>query len=78
MKPLHPQAMPVILDSPESQKLWLLEGDRDLLIPYTGKMISEQMHDTLEQLYPEENQPPKHKENVDLAGRTEEEQGSLF
>jgi|GEM_PF-1272170 putative SOS response-associated peptidase YedK len=84
MKPIHPQAMPVILDSPELQKLWLMDGDRDLLVPYTGEMIVDQMPDTLERLYPEENQPPKPKvkkeDPVKAEGAAEKEsiQGSLF
>ena len=56
MKPLHEKAMPVILNSIEEQKLWLLEGDEELLRPYGGEMEFEQLADTLEKLYPEENQ----------------------
>ena len=84
MKPIHPQAMPVILDSPELQKLWLMDGDRDLLVPYAGEMAVDQMPDTLEKLYPEENQPPKSKvkkeDPVKAEGAAEKEsiQGSLF
>ena len=78
MKELHPQAMPVILDSPEAQKLWLLEGDRALLLPYDGEMIADQMPDTLEKLYPEENSPPKQKAKVEPTIQTETDQGSLF
>lgn len=55
MKPIHEKAMPVILDSPDEQKLWLMEGDRDLLVPYAGEMEFENLPDTLEHLYPEEN-----------------------
>ena len=55
MKPLHEKAMPVILNSIEEQKLWLLEGDEDVLRPYEGEMEFEQLPDTLERLYPEEN-----------------------
>ena len=55
MKPIHEKAMPVILGSIEEQKLWLLEGDEDVLRPYEGKMELEQLPDTLETLYPEEN-----------------------
>lgn len=51
MKPLHPKAMPVILDNPDAQKLWLLEGDRDLLVPYKGDMEYEKLSDTLENIY---------------------------
>jgi hypothetical protein len=54
MKPFHPKAMPVILGSAEEQKLWLLEGDRDLLVPYQGEMEFGQLPDTLEHLYPDE------------------------
>ena len=70
MEPIHPKAMPVILDSIETQKLWLLEGDRDLLVPYTGELIAEKMDDTLERLFPEEN--------VQRKGKEEPQQGSLF
>ena len=79
MLPIHPQAMPVILDNIDAQKDWLLNGNRDLLVPYTGELLADEMPDTLEKLYPEENQPPKQKaepvaeENTDEAG-----QGSLF
>jgi hypothetical protein len=71
MEPIHPKAMPVILDSIEQQKLWLLEGDRGLLVPYAGNLVADEMGDTLERLYPEENVPRKKKEN-------EPEQASLF
>ncbi|HEX6278767.1 MAG TPA: SOS response-associated peptidase family protein, partial [Pyrinomonadaceae bacterium] len=70
MEPIHPQAMPVILDSIEKQKLWLYEGDRELLVPYAGDLVAEKMPDTLEKLYPEENVPRKTKE--------EPKQESLF
>lgn len=43
MIPIHPQAMPVILDSPEKQKRWLVDGDRSLLVPYEGAMVSDEM-----------------------------------
>ena len=84
MKPIHPQAMPVILDSPDLQKLWLMDGDRDLLVPYAGEMAAEQMADALEKLYPEENQPPKPKAKKEAPPKAEEAeekgsiQGSLF
>jgi putative SOS response-associated peptidase YedK len=68
MEPIHPKAMPVILDSVEAQKLWLLDGDRDLLVPFGGELIAEQMPDTLERLYPEEN----------AARKDKGEQASLF
>jgi putative SOS response-associated peptidase YedK len=55
MHPIHEKAMPVILGSPEEQKLWLLDGDEELLRPYAGEMESDQLPDTLEHLYPEEN-----------------------
>lgn len=55
MKPIHPKAMPVILGSIEEQKLWLMEGDESLLRPYEGEMELDQLPDTLEHLYPEEN-----------------------
>jgi putative SOS response-associated peptidase YedK len=70
MEPIHPKAMPVILDSIESQKLWLLEGDRGLLVPYAGELIAESMNDTLEHLFPDENVPRKKMD--------ESAQGSLF
>jgi putative SOS response-associated peptidase YedK len=82
MLPIHPEAMPVILDNPDAQKLWLMEGDRDLLVPYSGEMVADQMPDTLEKLYPEENQPPKKKakEPVGLEPETHGlgSQGLLF
>ena len=56
MKSIHEKAMPVILNSIEEQKLWLMEGDEELLRPFEGEMESEQLPDTLEHLYPEENQ----------------------
>jgi putative SOS response-associated peptidase YedK len=56
MKPLHEKAMPVILTSIEEQKLWLMEGDEEVLRPYEGSMEFEKLHEPLEKLYPEENQ----------------------
>lgn len=56
MKPLREKAMPVILSSLEEQKLWLLEGDEELLGPYEAEMEFEQLPDTQEKLHPEENQ----------------------
>ena len=56
MKPLHEKAMPVILGNIDEQKLWLMEGDEEILRPYEGTMEFEQLPDTLEHLYPEENQ----------------------
>lgn len=55
MRPLHEKAMPVILTDLDEQKLWLTEGDEELLRPYEGKMEFDQLTDTLEQLYPDEN-----------------------
>ena len=52
MKPIHPKAMPVILDNPDSQKLWLIEGDRDLLTPFGGKMESARLPRPIDQVYP--------------------------
>ncbi len=80
MLPIHPQAMPVILDSKDAQKEWLLNGTRDLLVPYTGQMIAGEMPDTLERLYPEENPPAKQKAQAEPAAKKDEEieQGSLF
>ena len=40
----------------EEQQLWLTEGDEALLRPYEGKMEFDQLPDTLEHLYPDENQ----------------------
>lgn len=54
MKPIHEKAMPVILDSPELHKLWLLEGDRSILVPYTGKMESNTLTAAIEKIYPDE------------------------
>ena len=79
MLPIHPQAMPVILDNPDAQKLWLMEGDRDLLIPYEGEMTVDKMPDTLERLYPEENDPPKEKaKKAEAAPPAPTGQGRLF
>lgn len=55
MRPIHPKAMPVILDDVDEQKLWLMEGDRELLTQYKGEMIAEELSDTLENLYPKED-----------------------
>jgi hypothetical protein len=55
MKPIHPKAMPVILDSPELHKLWLLEGDRSILVPYTGQLESDTLTGPLEKLYPDDD-----------------------
>jgi len=55
MKPIHPKAMPVILNSIEEQKLWLMEGDEELLRPFEGEMEFDQLPDTLEHLYLDEN-----------------------
>jgi putative SOS response-associated peptidase YedK len=55
MRPIHEKAMPVILTDLDEQKLWLLEGDEELLRPFEGAMEIEQLPDTLERLYPEEN-----------------------
>jgi putative SOS response-associated peptidase YedK len=80
MLPIHPQAMPVILDNIETQKEWLINGNRDLLIPYAGEMIADQMSDPLERLYPEENSAPKQKakEEAVVEEKKEAKQGSLF
>lgn len=55
MKPLHEKAMPVILRGVDEQKLWLMQGDEELLQPFDGKMQFKQLPDTLERLYPAEN-----------------------
>jgi putative SOS response-associated peptidase YedK len=55
MRPIHEKAMPVILRTPEQQKLWLEAGDEELLLPYDGEMEAEQLPDTLEKIYPDEN-----------------------
>lgn len=79
MLPIHPQAMPVILDGIDAQKLWLMEGDRDLLVPYAGELVAEEMPDTLERLYPEENPVPKEKAKGEPTSEMkEDQQGSLF
>lgn len=57
MKSIHPKAMPVILADRNEQRLWLQEGDEELLRPYEGKMESVQLPDTLEHLYAAENKP---------------------
>lgn len=56
MKPIHEKAMPVILSDIDEQKLWLTEGDEGLLRPYEGEMEFDQLPDTLEHLFPDENQ----------------------
>jgi hypothetical protein len=78
MLPIHPQAMPVILDNIEAQKDWLLNGNRDLLVPYTGEMVADEMPDTLEHLYPEENPAPKQKTQDEPPTEKVPDQGSLF
>lgn len=55
MKPIHEKAMPVILNGKDEQRLWLNEGDEALLRPYEGEMEFDQLPDTLEHLYPDEN-----------------------
>jgi putative SOS response-associated peptidase YedK len=55
MRPIHEKAMPVILKTQEQQKLWLEAGDEELLVPYDGEMETDQLADTLEKTYPEEN-----------------------
>jgi putative SOS response-associated peptidase YedK len=77
MYPIHPTAMPVILDNADAQKLWLMEGDRELLTPYEGEMVADLMSDTLEKLYPEENPPPKAKAQPEAAPPAEGT-GGLF
>ncbi len=56
MKPIHEKAMPVILGSKEEQELWLTTGDEELLRPFEGKMEFDKLPDTLEKIYPDENQ----------------------
>ena len=56
MRPIHKKAMPVILTNIDEQKLWLMEGDEALLRPYEGEMESDQLPDTLEHVYRDENQ----------------------
>ncbi len=55
MKPIHEKAMPVILNTIEEQRLWIEDGDEELLRPFEGEMEFYQMSETLEKLYPEEN-----------------------
>jgi putative SOS response-associated peptidase YedK len=55
MKPIHEKAMPVILTDIDEQKLWLTEGDIDVLRPFEGEMEIDKLPDTLEHLYPAEN-----------------------
>lgn len=55
MKPIHEKAMPVILNTIEDQQRWLNDGDESLLRPYDGEMEVEELHETLEVKYPEEN-----------------------
>jgi putative SOS response-associated peptidase YedK len=59
MKRFHPDAMPIILDTPELHKLWLLEGDRSILVPYEGEMESETLPDKIEKIYPEPEDEPQ-------------------
>jgi len=56
MRPIHEKAMPVILTDLDQQKLWLEEGNEELLRPFEGEMEFNQLSDTLERLYPDENQ----------------------
>ena len=58
MRPIHEKSMPVILNSIDEQKLWLMEGDEALLRPYEGEMEFDQLPDTLEHLFPDENKKP--------------------
>jgi putative SOS response-associated peptidase YedK len=55
MKPIHEKAMPVVLASIAEQKLWLEAGDEELLRPYDGGLEADQLVDTLERLYADEN-----------------------
>lgn len=55
MRPIHEKAMPVILGGIDEQRLWLTDGDEELLRPYEGDMEFTQLADTLERTYPEEN-----------------------
>lgn len=55
MKPIHEKAMPVILSDIKEQSRWLEDGDETVLRPYVGEMEFDQLTDTLEHLYPEEN-----------------------
>lgn len=55
MLPIHPKAMPVILNTIEEQNAWLETGDESVLRPYQGGLESNQLPEKLEQLYPEEN-----------------------
>lgn len=72
--------MPVILDGVDAQKEWQLNGNRDLLVPYTREMIADEMPDTLEKLYPEENPPAKQKAQAEPVSNKNEGSGqeSLF
>ena len=56
MQPIHEKAMPVILNSIEEQERWLQDGDESLLRPFEGEMEVDQLSDTLEHVFPEENQ----------------------
>lgn len=57
-----------------------MNGNRDLLVQYTGEMVADEMPDTLEKLYPEENPPPKQTAQEESIAKKDEEiqQGSLF
>ncbi|MGB7201563.1 MAG: SOS response-associated peptidase family protein [Pyrinomonadaceae bacterium] len=55
MRPIHEKAMPVILNTIDEQRAWLETGDESLLRPYEGEMEFDQLNDTLEHLYPDEN-----------------------
>ncbi len=54
MNPIHPKAMSVILTDKDEQRLWLNEGDEAVL--RSVKLEFDQLPDTLEHLYTEENQ----------------------
>ena len=45
MKPIHEKAMPVILSNKDEQRLWLMEGDEELLRPFEGEMEFDQLPD---------------------------------
>jgi putative SOS response-associated peptidase YedK len=52
MKPIHDK-MPVVLESVDLQKLWLLEGGMDLLRNFECRLTGERLGNRIETVYPE-------------------------
>ena len=52
MKPYH-YAMPIVLESKDMQKAWLLEGGMDLLRDFQCDLYGEPLADKIEKVYPD-------------------------